>query len=181
MPDVDAHVRSPHNSCLCLGGKVTDAGLCNPTSGIWVYLFGDKYLFFILPNQQRARSDFCLILYIVNYGRVGKYIMRKSKSYFEKVSLAFGGGGCVVFFYPPLFALCGFCLGCFCCCCYWRINAKRKENSSPQLCLKSSPFIFITTLPLSRVKEEIRVVLAFHFSTMTTPTTTSERSRDQLP
>jgi hypothetical protein len=45
------------------------------------YLFGDKYLFSILPNQQRARSDFCLILYVVNYGRVGKYIMRKSKRY----------------------------------------------------------------------------------------------------
>jgi hypothetical protein len=45
------------------------------------YLFGDKYLFSILPNQQRARSDFCLILYMVNYGRVGKYNMRKSKRY----------------------------------------------------------------------------------------------------
>jgi hypothetical protein len=45
------------------------------------YLFGDKYLFSILPNQQRARSDFCLILYVVNYCRVGKYIMRKSKRY----------------------------------------------------------------------------------------------------
>jgi hypothetical protein len=38
-------------------------------------------LFSILPNQQRARSDFCLILYVVNYGRVGKYNMRKSKRY----------------------------------------------------------------------------------------------------
>jgi hypothetical protein len=46
-----------------------------------LYLFGDKYLFSILPNQQRARSDFCLISYVVNYGRVGKYIMRKSKRY----------------------------------------------------------------------------------------------------
>jgi hypothetical protein len=46
-----------------------------------LYLFGDKYVFSILPNQQRARSDFCLILYMVNYGRVGKYIMRKSKRY----------------------------------------------------------------------------------------------------
>jgi hypothetical protein len=43
------------------------------------YLFGDTYLFSILPNQQRARSDFGLILYMVNYGRVGKCIMRKSK------------------------------------------------------------------------------------------------------
>jgi hypothetical protein len=34
------------------------------------YLFGDKYLFSILPNQQRARSDFCLISYVVNYGKV---------------------------------------------------------------------------------------------------------------
>jgi hypothetical protein len=25
------------------------------------YLFDDKYLFHILPNQQHARSDFCLI------------------------------------------------------------------------------------------------------------------------
>jgi hypothetical protein len=49
------------------------------------YLFGDKYLFSILPNQQRARSDFRLILYMVNYGRVGKYIMRKSKRYRRKV------------------------------------------------------------------------------------------------
>jgi hypothetical protein len=47
------------------------------------YLFGDKYLFSILPNQQRAQSDFCLILYMVNYGRVGKYNMRKSKRYGE--------------------------------------------------------------------------------------------------
>jgi hypothetical protein len=38
-------------------------------------------LFSILPNQQRARSDFCLISYVVNYGRVRKYIMRKSKRY----------------------------------------------------------------------------------------------------
>jgi hypothetical protein len=45
------------------------------------YLFDDKYLFSILPNQQRARSDFRLILYMVNYGRVGKCIMRKSKRY----------------------------------------------------------------------------------------------------
>jgi hypothetical protein len=37
--------------------------------------------FSILPNQQRARSDFCLILYMINYGRVGKYNMRKSKRY----------------------------------------------------------------------------------------------------
>jgi hypothetical protein len=37
--------------------------------------------FSILPNQQRARSDFCLILYVVNYGCVGKCIMRKSKRY----------------------------------------------------------------------------------------------------
>jgi hypothetical protein len=37
--------------------------------------------FSILPNQQRARSDFCLISYVVNYGRVGKCIMRKSKRY----------------------------------------------------------------------------------------------------
>jgi hypothetical protein len=36
------------------------------------YLFGDKYLFYILLNQQRARSDFRLMLYMVNYGRVGK-------------------------------------------------------------------------------------------------------------
>jgi hypothetical protein len=28
--------------------------------------------FSILPNQQRARSDFCWISYVVNYGRVGK-------------------------------------------------------------------------------------------------------------
>jgi hypothetical protein len=48
------------------------------------YLFGDKYLFSILPNQQRARSDFRLIFYVVNYGRVGKYIMRKSKRYTQK-------------------------------------------------------------------------------------------------
>jgi methyl coenzyme M reductase subunit C len=45
------------------------------------YLFGDKYLFHILPNQQRARSDFRLILYVLNYGRVGKYNIRKSKRY----------------------------------------------------------------------------------------------------
>jgi hypothetical protein len=45
------------------------------------YLFGDKYLFSILPNQQRARSDFCLISYVVNCGRVGKYNMRRSKRY----------------------------------------------------------------------------------------------------
>jgi hypothetical protein len=45
------------------------------------YLFGDKYLFSILPNQQHARSDFCLIFYVVKYGRVGKYIMWKSKRY----------------------------------------------------------------------------------------------------
>jgi hypothetical protein len=30
------------------------------------YLFGDKYPFSIRPNQQRARSDFCLISYVVN-------------------------------------------------------------------------------------------------------------------
>jgi hypothetical protein len=48
------------------------------------YLFGDKYLFSILPNQQRARSDFRLIVYMVNYGRVGKYIMRKSKRYIAR-------------------------------------------------------------------------------------------------
>jgi hypothetical protein len=35
--------------------------------------------FSILPNQRRARSDFRLISYVVNYGRVGKYNMRKSK------------------------------------------------------------------------------------------------------
>jgi hypothetical protein len=46
-----------------------------------IYLFDDKHLFSILPNQQRARSDFRLILYMVNYGRVGKCIMRKSKRY----------------------------------------------------------------------------------------------------
>jgi hypothetical protein len=46
-----------------------------------LYLFDDKYPFSILPKQQRARSDFCLIFYVVNYGRVGKYIMRKSKRY----------------------------------------------------------------------------------------------------
>jgi hypothetical protein len=49
------------------------------------YLFGDKYLFSILPNQQRVRFDFRLILYAVNYGRVGKYNMRKSKRYVEAV------------------------------------------------------------------------------------------------
>jgi hypothetical protein len=43
------------------------------------YLFGDKYVFSILPNQQRARSGFCLILYVLNYGRVGKYIHAKVK------------------------------------------------------------------------------------------------------
>jgi hypothetical protein len=48
------------------------------------YLFGDKYLFSILPNQQRARSDFRLILCMVNCGRVGKYIMQKSKRYIAK-------------------------------------------------------------------------------------------------
>jgi hypothetical protein len=47
-------------------------------------LFCDKYLFSILPNQQRARSDFRLIYYVVNYGRVGKYIMRKSKRYTDR-------------------------------------------------------------------------------------------------
>jgi hypothetical protein len=52
------------------------------------YLVGDKYLFSILPNQKRARSDFLLILYMVNYGRVGKYIMRKSKRY-ERISFFF--------------------------------------------------------------------------------------------
>jgi hypothetical protein len=46
-----------------------------------LYLFGDKYLFSILPDQQRARSDFRLIFYMANYGRVGKCIMRKSKRY----------------------------------------------------------------------------------------------------
>jgi hypothetical protein len=45
------------------------------------YLFGDKYLFSILPNQQRVRSDFCLIFYMVKYGHVGKCIMRKSNRY----------------------------------------------------------------------------------------------------
>jgi hypothetical protein len=50
-----------------------------------IYLFGDEYLFSILPNQQRARSDFCLISYVVNYGRVGKYNMRKSKRYISLV------------------------------------------------------------------------------------------------
>jgi hypothetical protein len=44
-----------------------------------LYLFGDKYLLSILPNQQRARSDFCLIVYMVNYGRVRKCITQKSK------------------------------------------------------------------------------------------------------
>jgi hypothetical protein len=48
--------------------------------GLYISLVINIY-FCILPNQQRARSDFCLILYMVNYGRVGKHIMRKSKRY----------------------------------------------------------------------------------------------------
>jgi hypothetical protein len=63
-------------------GRLKNASkLFPPPPSLDPYLFGDKYLFSILPNQQRARSDFCLILYVVNYGRVGKYIMRKSKRY----------------------------------------------------------------------------------------------------
>jgi hypothetical protein len=60
------------------------------------YLFDDdKYVFSILPKQQRARSDFRLILYVVNYGRVGKYNMRKSKRYSSRNSSSMNSCLCV--------------------------------------------------------------------------------------
>jgi hypothetical protein len=70
------------------------------------YLFDDKYLFPILPNQQRARSDFRLILYVVNYGRVGKCIMRKSKRYHSAARLMHEkkSGGGARFFYHKCWA-----------------------------------------------------------------------------
>jgi hypothetical protein len=36
------------------------------------YLFGDKYLFHILPNQQHARSDFCFDFVRGQLGSCGK-------------------------------------------------------------------------------------------------------------
>jgi hypothetical protein len=71
-------------ACVTAGGASSTLRSASASGRAWrggPYLFGDKYVFSILPNQQRARSDFCLISYMVNYGRVGKCIMRKSKRY----------------------------------------------------------------------------------------------------
>jgi hypothetical protein len=62
-------------SCL-----IKEGGGARGPEGFWcdvawvdaTYLFGDKYLFSILPKQQHARSDFCLIVCMVARGRVGK-------------------------------------------------------------------------------------------------------------
>jgi hypothetical protein len=59
--------------CLCLQIKKKRS-----------YLFDFRriniYFLFCRTNSVRDLI-FCLILYMVNYGRVGKYIMRKSKRY----------------------------------------------------------------------------------------------------
>jgi hypothetical protein len=51
---------------------------------LFLYLFDFRriniYFLFCRTNSVRDLI-FCLILYMVNYGRVGKYIMRKSKRY----------------------------------------------------------------------------------------------------
>jgi hypothetical protein len=51
-----------------------------------LYLFDDKYLFSILPNQQRARSDFCLNFLLGQLWSCGKVHHAEVKEILPNVS-----------------------------------------------------------------------------------------------